>query len=474
MPPETIDSLDKDSLKPLVLQLLARIDALLEQNKALLARIAELEACAGQPPKTPTNSSLPPSRGQKGNRPETLRKKKSRRGRPGVARALCTNPDVTREIYAETCSCGATLSPADQPHVHAWDHVDLPPIKPVTTRINAHSGNCPCCKKRVAASPPADMAPGSPFGPGIVSVVTYLHACQMVSYSRMTEVLDGLFRLKLSEGAIANMLARAAKPFAANAADIAETVRQSPVIASDETSACVCGKTHWQWTFAAASVVYHTIAPTRGKVVPVEFLGGARPKVWLSDRLAAQCRHAQAHQYCLAHLIRDAQYAIDAGDSVFAPGFKRFLQKACAIGRRRPDLADATIKAYARDLQRELDRLLDLEPTQTDGNHLRASMVVDGRDKLLVFLTRRDIEPTNNVSERALRPSVIFRKVTNGFRSGWGANVYADICSIVATGRIKGRSPLASLRAALAAPAPEALPPDHRVARGEQLLPACN
>ena len=84
------------------------------------------------------------------------------------------------------------------------------------------------------------MRPGSPFGPGIASVVTYLHACQMVSYSRMTEVLDGLFGLKLSEGAIANMLARAAKPFAANAADIAETVRQSPVIASDEKNLGAC------------------------------------------------------------------------------------------------------------------------------------------------------------------------------------------------------------------------------------------
>jgi len=423
----------------------------------LLARIAELEARAGQPPKTPTNSSLPPSKGQKANISEAPPKKKGRNGRPGVARALCPNPDATREIYAEACFCGATLSPADQPHVFAYDHVDLPPIKPVTTRINVHSGNCPCCKKRVAASPPADMPAGSPFGPGIVSVVAYLHACQMVSYSRLTEVLDGLLGLKLSEGAIANMLARAAKPLAANAADIAETVRQSPVIASDETSARVGGKTHWQWTFAAATAVFHIIAPTRGKVVPIEFLGGARPKVWLSDRLAAQCRHAEAHQYCLAHLIRDAQFAIDAGDSVFAPGFKRFLQKACAIGRRRPELADTTIKAYARDLARELDRLLGLEPTQTDGNHLRASMVVDGRDKLLVFMTRRDIEPTNNVSERALRPSVIFRKVTNGFRSAWGAKVYADICSIVATGRIKGRSPLASLRAALAI-APQAAP----------------
>jgi hypothetical protein len=56
---------------------------------------------------------------------------------------------------------------------------------------------------------------------------------------------------------------------------------------------------------------------------------------------------------------------------------------------------------------------------------------LDCRNKLFVFLKRRDAEPTNNESERALRPSVIFRKVTNGFRSLWGAKVYAHLCSIV-------------------------------------------
>ena len=237
--------------------------------------------------------------------------------------------------------------------------------------------------------------------------------------------------------------------FAAEADKIAASVRNSPVIASDETSARVCGKTWWQWVFSSASAVYHTIVPTRGKCVPVEFLGQAKPKVWISDRLAAQCRHADAHQYCLAHLIRDAQYAVDAGDTVFAPGFKAFLKKACAIGRKRAELADATIAKHARDLKRELDRLLDLEPTNTEGNHLRASMALDARDKLLVFLTRRDVEPTNNGSERELRPSVIFRKVTNCFRSGWGAKVYADLRSIVATGRLAGRSNLAAIRAVL-------------------------
>jgi transposase len=454
MPPE-IDSLNADSLKGLVLSLLAKIDDLVEQNKTLLARIdellariAELEGRAGKPPKTPTNSSLPPSSGQKANVANATTKK-GRKGHPGVTRELCANPDVTRDVHVERCACGAKLPAADQALARAYDHVELPPIKPVTTRINLHRANCPCCGKTTTAEPPADMPPGSPFGPGIVALVTYLHGCQMVSYARLAEMLEGLFGLKISEGAIANMLARAAEPFAECAQAIHETVRNSPVIASDETSARVKGKTHWQWTFVAATAVAHLIAPTRGKIVPTEFLNGARPKVWISDRLLAQCNHAEAHQFCLSHLIRDAQYAIDDGDTVFAPEFKAFLQRACDIGSRRPNLADATIKAYARTLARELDRLLKLKPTNAEGRHLRDAIIVDAQDKLLVFMTRRDVEPTNNVSERILRPSVIFRKVTNCFRSDWGAKVYADICSIVATGRLNGRSPLTAIRAAL-------------------------
>src|SRR5215468_10429710 len=114
MAPETFDSLD-DGLKPIVLQILAqnasllsRIDELLAQNAALLARVAELEAKLGQPPKTPDNSSLPPSRGQKANA-EPAAPKPQRKGRPGVTRALAESPDVTRRFYAERCTCGAVL-----------------------------------------------------------------------------------------------------------------------------------------------------------------------------------------------------------------------------------------------------------------------------------------------------------------------------------------------------------------------------
>jgi transposase len=171
--------------------------------------------------------------------------------------------------------------------------------------------------------------------------------------------------------------------------------------------------------------------------------------MWLSDRLPAQCRHAEEHQFCLAHLIRDAQYAIDHGDTVFAPGFKALLKDACAIGRDRPNLTDAAIAGHRHRLETELERLLDCKPTDAAGRKLRYAVDQDCRDKLFVFLKRRDCEPTNNESERALRPSVIFRKVTNGFRSRWGAEAYAVLCSIVETGRRNGRSPLAAIRDAL-------------------------
>jgi transposase len=457
MAPEKLDSLDADSLKPLVQQLLTRIDELLAQIKAQNARIAELEAKLGQPPKTPDNSSLPPSRGQKANA-KLPAVKTPRKGRPGVARTLAENPDATRRVYAERCTCGTVLDEVGQELAKEYDHIDIPPIRPVTTRIKLFRATCPCCEARVTASAPTDMPEGTPFGPNIAAIVTYLHGCQMVGYRRLTEVCEGLFGLTISQGAIANMLARVGVAIAEPAERIAAEVRASEVIASDETSARVKGKTWWQWTFGCATAASFVIAETRGKCVPTAFLAGARPLVWLSDRLPAQMKHAEEHQFCLAHLIRNARYAVEHGDTVFAPGFKALLKDACAVGRRRPELADATIAAHRRRLERALERLLACKPTDAEGRKLRDAVALDCRGKLFVFLKRRDVEPTNNESERALRPSVIFRKVTNGFRSEWGAQAYAALCSIVETGRRNGRSALTAIRNALAPPTAGAAP----------------
>jgi transposase len=448
MTPGALDSLSKQELIALVLAQMEQLRFLTEQNKALAARVAELEAKLNLPPKTPGNSSLPPSKGQKTNKPEKA--KKERKGRPGVARKLAENPDYIRDEFADLCpKCGKAASPDDQRDVHAYDHIDLPEIKPVVTRVNIHSGACLHCGERIAGAPPAGMPPGSPFGPGIAALAVYLHTRQMVSYSRLVEMFKGLFGLEISEGAIANLFTRAHAPFAAEAERIDAEVRAAPVIASDETSARVEGGTGWQWVFGSATAVAHRIAASRGKAVVTEFLKGVTPEVWVSDRLGAQMGHAVAHQVCLAHLLRDTRYAIEAGDKLFAPGFKSLLKRAFVIARRRANLADSTLLSYRRELDRRLERLLAIEPDTEAGCKLRRG-IDKCRDKLFVFVTRRDAPPTNNISERRLRPSVIFRKVTNGFRSAWGAQAYAAICSVIETGMLRGLSAFAAIRTCLA------------------------
>src|SRR4029077_4621322 len=121
----------------------------------------------------------------------------------------------------------------------------------------------------------------------------------------------------------------------------------------------------------------------------------------------------------------------------------RTLVRSAAAGPISPT---PPLPRIAAALERQLERLLARKPTDAEGRKLRDAVYVDCSDKLFVFLKRRDAEPTNNESERALRPSVIFRKVTNGFRSEWGAKTYAALCSIVETGRRNGRSALIAIR----------------------------
>src|SRR6266481_1506247 len=461
------DDLAKLSKEELIALALAQT----AQIEELTRRIADLEAKLCGPPKTPDNSSLPPSQGRKPNRAER-RAAQKRKGRPGVFRALAPNPDRIVASVAERCPhCDHALTPAVQSGFHAYDHIELPPIRPVITRIHRHRGVCPGCRRGFSAPPPAGMPPGSPFGSDLVALIVHLHVTQAIGFERLVRLLDEVFGVRISEGAIANLLGRAGASLTAAAETTAAEVRSSKVVASDETSARVAGKNWWQWVLLSSTAVHHLIADSRGAAVLTEFLGETKPDVWVADRgacpragrrpdpWAAQAGHGSERQLCLAHLLRDAQYAIDPtgqarglkahGDTGFAPGFLKLLQRAAGIGQRRPELKDTTLTQYRADLDRKLDRLLAVNPTAEAGRKL-ARGIRKCRGDLFVFVTRRDVPATNNECERALRPSVIFRKVTGGFRSQWGARTYADALSVIATGRLHGRSALLALRDALA------------------------
>jgi transposase len=108
--------------------------------------------------------------------------------------------------------------------------------------------------------------------------------------------------------------------------------------------------------------------------------------------------------------------SIDWGDEVLAPKAQLLLKDACAIGARRSDLADSTLKAYQAKLERRLDGLMKRRPTHAAGKNLQ-KIIKTVRRHLFVVVTRQDLTATNNGSEHAIRPCAVSRKITNGFRS---------------------------------------------------------
>jgi transposase len=440
-----VDSADNDAV---IAGLMARIETLTAANALLVARIAELEAKLDQPPKTPNNSSLPPSKGQKAS--ESSKPKPKSNPHRGAHRELHPNPTRRHPVFACRCGgCGADVSQVPQSPCETYDRIEIPKIEPDVTQVSLHGGICPGCSKRFKAEPPKGLEPGSPFGPNLRAFVVYLRSVQNIPLARLTDVFRDLLGLEISEGALVNILHASRKAFAKQTGLLKMRLLSGSALASDETGVRVGKANWWLWVFHHGDTAVFVAEEHRTREVVERFLGEWRPDYWISDRLGSQMGWAKKEeQYCLSHLSRDVQWAIDQGDEVLGPGLKGLLKRACAIGRRRDKLADSTLKAYEADLDRRLDRLMALKPTHPAGRKLQ-KMFRKIRSHLFVFVTNRELTATNNGSERALRPAAIYRKITNGFRSVWAAKLYADVRSVIETGRRRAIRAIDAIRMTL-------------------------
>ncbi len=432
-----LSQLSHDQKDALIVALWAQAEAV----AALTARVAELEAKLKEPSKTPDNSSLPPSKGQKADRPDKAKRKGPRQGsvgRKGGGRALAAEPDQIVTAKATGCiHCGTALGADDHVLHGRYDKIDLPPVRPVVTRVERYAGHCPCCGGTTLAPVPDGMEEGSPFSPGIVAMALYLRFVHAISYQRLRRLFEHLFGLAISEGALDAMFRRAKPCFDDEVAAILGRLRRARVVCSDETGVRIDGKTCWNWVFQNDQVVIHVIRKSRAAAVVAEVMDGHRPFLWVSDLYGAQQGHAETWQVCLAHQLRDCQFAVEAGDTIFAPRMKALLLRAVVIARRRHDLAASTRHQYLRRLDKDLDAIMALSPTNPHGKRLR-KRYAKVRGDLFTFLVHPEVPPDNNGSERELRPTATYRKVTGGFRSDWGADLFAGVRSVIGTAARKG------------------------------------
>jgi transposase len=432
--------------------------------RRLEARIAELEAelaRRGGPPKTPQNSSTPPSKGWKRERRSAP--DGAKRGPPfghlGTSRRRAA-PDWVVLCQATHCAgCGEPLAAAPQERVGRSQVVELPPVQLVVLEAWRYEATCLHCGATTAAAYPAGFEPTRVFGPHLETLWTYLHEQHHVSYARLARLGQDLWHLGISQGALANALGRVAQRLRPQATSIGDDVRASPVIGSDETSARVEGRTHWQWVFQTPTASYHVIVPRRHGAVVQDFLGEAAPQTWVSDLYRPQLNAGAArHQICLAHQLRELQYVVDKERSAWAQDCQTLFCTAIHRAHQRDHgkLRGAAYRAAVRKVEADCDALLATPVEGAEASRLWVRFR-EHREQLFVFLYDPAVPPTNNASEQALRHSVVHRKVTGGFRSEWGAEAHALVTTVLDTARKRGDDLLTTLQAALGPPA--AIPP---------------
>ena len=454
-----------------LLELVRRQQEELAAREAAIERrdekIRELEAELSQfrqPVKTPENSSVPPSRGQKANRADGRRRKPGpKRGHVGVSRVR-SEPDVVVECRPTACGgCGEPLPHTGGRRVGQSQVTELPSFAPVVIEAWQYALTCAHCGVRTVGAYPAGLEPRRTFGPGVEALLSYLHERHHVGYERLVETCRDMFGPAISQGGVENAPRRLVERARPTYAAIRETVRGSPVINSDETSARVAGRTQWQWVFQTPEASYHLIAPSRGGAVIDAFLAGVEPEVWGSDLYAPQIlTKARAHQLCHSHQARDLTFAAEAdtGDErLWAIEPRHVFGRAIRLHHERDRVTPATFARRRTRIEHATDRLLfdRYVAPKTEAARLQQRYRTH-RDSLYVFLHRDDVEPTNNSSARDLRPSVIHRKVSGGFRSDWGAEASAIRTSLLATARKQGQNLLDAFRA-VAGPSPlQAIP----------------
>jgi transposase len=471
---EALDRLSREELLELLAQQvevigrqreeLAEREAAIERRDEKIRALEEELAQFRRPAKTPENSSVPPSRWQKANRVQGRRRKPGpKRGHVGVSR-VCSEPDVVIECRPSACAgCGEALPETGGRRVGRSQVTELPPFAPVVIEGWQYAMTCGQCGVQTTGAYPAGLEPRRTFGPRLEALLSYLHERHHVGYERLVEICRDVFGLTISQGGVENALARLVERARPTYAAIRETVRGSPVINSDETSARVAGRTQWQWTFQTPEASYHVIAASRGGDVIAAFLHGVEPEVWGSDLYAPQVlTPATAHQICMSHQERDLTFAIEADtgeDRLWTIELRHIFGRAIRLHHERDQVTPQTFARRRLLIENATDRLVFdcYVAPRTEAARLQKRYQLH-RDSLYVFLRRDDVEPTNNSSERDLRPSVIHRKVIGGFRSAWGAEASAIRSSILATARKQGHN-LFDAFLAIAGPSPlQALP----------------
>lgn len=363
-------------------------------------------------------------------------------GHPGMRRPRPVHVDHEVEQALPACPhCGGAVH--DRAPLTQYIE-ELPPVRPVVTRLTTWSGVCAQCGP-VQSTHPLQVsrgqgAAGVQLGPRAVAWATLLNKQFGIPLRKTCSILRHGFGLKLSAGGLAQMLHRVAAKLRPQYEALRKQVRRSPANYMDETSWYV-GDPHWVlWVCTAPEYTLYHVDPSHGGGVAEKLLGREYAGVLVTDCHGAYRRFTCPQHKCIAHHLRALHKSRGKNSrktSRYLDAWEQLWLDVIELRRQRDALPAETFAERRAALEATWDQLLARPVTQAGDRYFWGRMRnVGGHHFGCLYF---DVEATNNRAERAIRPAVIARKISCGNRTQRGASTWQILVSLATTAQQCGR-----------------------------------
>ena len=298
----------------------------------------------------------------------------------------------------------------------------------------------PVTGKTHIAAIPAAIRKGGLLGADVTSMVAFMKGCCHMSYTTIMKFFKELMKLEVSRGMLCKTTQKVSRVLEPFYEQLAGRLPNEPRVNIDETGHHDDGKLHWTWCFDTTDYSLFKIDGSRGCKVLEEMLGEHFVGIIGADYWGAYRKYARLFnvrvQYCMAHLIREIRFLAEHNVkkvSKWASELLKWLKKLFDTLHRRDELTD---KGYLRSMKKIKEGFISRvrrTPDHKLAKKLARRFKGKAAEDYFRFLSEPNLEPTNNGTERLIRPVVIDRRITQGTRGDAGMRWCERIWTTIAT-----------------------------------------
>ena len=428
-----------------------RIEQLAKQVIDLQKLVEELRDEIARLKKNSSNSSKPPSSDivkppKKLGRTGKKRKRGGQRGHKKFSRQPFEPQEVDEIFEYELRDKDAVgLKPLDEWFV--IQQIRLPEKMYQVIEHRARKYLDPATGKMHIAPIPAEIRKGGLLGADISAAVAFMKGGCHMSYTIIQQFFREVIRLDVSRGLLCKATQKVSLSLQPAYQQLAERLRQESQIGVDETGHHDEGKLHWTWCFDTSDYSLFRIAKSRGSQVLEEMLGSDFDGLICADYWGAYRKYARLFdvrvQYCLAHLIREIRFLAEHSVKKLSRWGNLLLEWLKKLFKTLPRRQKLTARGFLRSLERIQEgflRQMRRPPDHALARKLARRFRGQAAEAYFRFLTEPGLEPTNNGTERQIRPVVIDRRITQGTRGEAGMRWCERIWTILASCKKQNRN----------------------------------